>query len=121
MQGAEKIQGAEEGSLPEWCNSEGRLLIKKRGLSEWCNSEGRFLNKETSACRVAQFRRNSEDREDIGGELNFPGNNFHFVLLSGDCSMDDLVFSVIHLLFSFPQSFLIIYLLFLFFILIFLW
>ena len=72
MQGAEKIQGAEEGSLSEWCNSKGSLLIRKRGLPEWCssedkllikkrglsercNSEGRFLNKEMSACTV-QFR-----------------------------------------------------------------
>ena len=73
VQGAEKIQGAEEGSLPEGCNSESRLLIRKRGLPEWCsskdkllikkrglsercNSEGRFLNKETSASMAAQFR-----------------------------------------------------------------
>ena len=43
MRGAEKIQGAKEGSLPEQCNSEGRLLIRKRGLPEWCNSEGSLL------------------------------------------------------------------------------
>ena len=55
MQGAEKIQGAEEGSLPERYNSEGRLLIRKRGLSERYNSEGRFLNKGMPAC-TAQFR-----------------------------------------------------------------
>ena len=54
MWGDEKIQGAEEGSLPEGCNSEGRLLIRKRGLPEQCSSEDRFLNKETSAC-TAQF------------------------------------------------------------------
>ena len=69
---AEKIQEAEERSLPEQCNAEGRLLIRKRGLpeqcsskdkllirkrglSEWYNSEGRFLNKGMPACR-AQFR-----------------------------------------------------------------
>ena len=64
LQGAEKIQGAEEGSLPERCNSEGRLLIRKRGLSERCSYEGRFLNKETSAC-TAQFRGQApEDNKD---------------------------------------------------------
>ena len=52
MQGSEKIQRAKEGSLPEWFDSEGKLLIRKRRLSERCNSEGRFLNKETSACMV---------------------------------------------------------------------
>jgi len=45
MWGAEKIKGAKEKSLPKWCNSEGSLLIRKRGLSEWCNSEGRFIDK----------------------------------------------------------------------------
>ena len=72
LQGAEKIQEAEEGSLPEWCNSEGsllirkrglpeqyssegKLLIKKRGLYEWYHSEGRFLNKGMPAC-TAQFQ-----------------------------------------------------------------
>ena len=72
MRGAEKIQEAEEGSLPERCNSEGSLLIRKRGLPERCssedkllirkrglseryNSEGRFLNKGMPAC-TAQFR-----------------------------------------------------------------
>ena len=43
MRGAEKIQETEEGSLPEWCSSEDKLLIRKRGLSEQYNSEGRLL------------------------------------------------------------------------------
>ena len=72
MQGAQKIQETKEGSLPERCNSEGsllirkrglpercssedKLLIRKRGLSEWYNSEGRFLNKGMPACTV-QFQ-----------------------------------------------------------------
>ena len=55
LQGAEKIQEAEEGSLPKRCNSEGSLLIRKRGLPERYNSEGRFLNKGMPACR-AQFQ-----------------------------------------------------------------
>ena len=72
MRGAEKIQEAEEGSLPERCNSEGSLLIKQRGLPERCssedkllirkrglsegyNSEGRLLNKGMPAC-TALFR-----------------------------------------------------------------
>ena len=71
MRGAEKTQRAEEGSLSERCNSEGRLLIRKKGLLEWCsskdklltrkrglseqyNSKGRFLNKGMPAC-TAQF------------------------------------------------------------------
>ena len=41
-------------------------------------------------------------------------NNFHSALLSGDCSMDDLVFSVVYLLFSFSSVFPVICLLFLF-------
>ena len=49
MWGAEKIQEAEEGSLPEWCISEDKVLIRKGGLSEWCNSEGKFL-KKVDAC-----------------------------------------------------------------------
>ena len=53
LQGAEKMQRAEEGSLPEQFDSEGKLLIRRRGLSERCNSEGRFLNKEMSACTGA--------------------------------------------------------------------
>ena len=55
LQGAEKIQEAEEGSLPEWCNSGGKLIIRKKGLPERCNSEGSFLNKGLPAC-TAQFR-----------------------------------------------------------------
>ena len=55
MRGAKKIQEAEEGSLPERCSSEDKLLIRKRGLSEWYNSEGRFLNKGIPAC-TAQFQ-----------------------------------------------------------------
>ena len=72
LQGAKKIQEAEEGSLPEWYNSEGSLLIRKRGLPEQCsskdkllirkrglseryNSEDKFLNKGMPAC-MAQLR-----------------------------------------------------------------
>ena len=54
LQGAEKIQEAEEGSLPERCSSEDKLLIRKRGLSEGYNSKGSFLNKGMPAC-MAQF------------------------------------------------------------------
>ena len=56
--GAEKIQGAEEGSLPERCNSEGRLLIRKRGLPEQCSSEDKLLIRK----RGLSERYNSEDR-----------------------------------------------------------
>ena len=52
MQGAEKMQRAKEGSLPEQLDSEGKLLIKKRGLSEWCSSESRIPNKGIPACMV---------------------------------------------------------------------
>ena len=57
VRGAEKIQGAEEGSLPEQCSSEGRLLIRKRGLPEryGSGSEGWSLNKGMPACMV-QFQ-----------------------------------------------------------------
>ena len=58
---AEKPEGrflAEEGSLPEECNSKGRLLIRKRGLSEQCNSEGRLLIRK----RGLPARHNSEDK-----------------------------------------------------------
>ena len=84
------------------------------------------IPKQGNVCLYSAILRTAPRRQqglptDIGGKLNFPGNNFHFVLLSGDCSMDNSVFSVIHWLFSFSQSFLIIYLLFLFSILIFLW
>ena len=41
MRGAEKIQEAEEGSLPEQCSSKDKLLIRKRGLSELHNSKDR--------------------------------------------------------------------------------
>ena len=33
VQGAEKIQGAKEGSLPERCKTEGRLLIRKKEIA----------------------------------------------------------------------------------------
>ena len=55
LRGAEKIQEAEEGSLPERCNSKGKLIVRKGGLSERCNSEGSFLNKRMPAW-TAQFR-----------------------------------------------------------------
>ena len=69
---AKKIQGSEEGGLPERCSSEDKLLMKKRSLSERCNSEGRFLNKETSACTF-QF----------GGQAA-EGNKAHLVTLIGN-------------------------------------
>ena len=48
--GAEKIQEAEEGSLPEWCSSEDKLLIRKGGLSERHNSEDRPQKTIRLAC-----------------------------------------------------------------------
>ena len=51
-----KIQGAEGGSLPEGCNSEGRLLIRRRGLTEWCSSEDKLLIKKKGSVCIAQFR-----------------------------------------------------------------
>ena len=57
----------------------------------------------------------------MGKNWGFPGKAISkFALENMDCFSGDLVFPAV-LLFSFPQSFLIIYLLFLFSILIFLW
>ena len=58
LRGAEKIQEAKEGSLPERCNSEGRLLIRKRGLPERCSFEDKLLIRK----RGLPARHNSEDR-----------------------------------------------------------
>ena len=63
MQGAEKMQRAEEESLSEWCNSQDKLLIRKRGLSERCISKGRFLNKGMPACMVQFQRQAPEDNK----------------------------------------------------------
>ena len=48
LQGAEKIQGAKEGSLPEQYKTEGRLLIRKKDLTAE-KPKGRFLTKEGSS------------------------------------------------------------------------